>query len=489
MIRLSSSLFLFLVCLYFYAQPNYSVSIVTNPSKGNIFFQVGGPPVKPVCILDSSANLLFWDNWGLKGWDFKVNDNNMISYFDRSSKGWFIMDSLRNVIDSVYCLNGYIADNHDFIALENGNYLLFAYDPQPYAMDTVVTGGDPNATVEGLIIQELDSNHNLIFEWSSWNYFDITDNVTLDLTSSSIDFIHCNSIDIDFDGHLVISSRNLDEITKINRYSGEIIWRWGGAKNQFTIIGNDYPFSRQHSLRCLGNNRYFLFDNGNFSNQYNGTAKFSRAVEYQLDTVNMTAQKTWEFVHPDSLFSPSISNVQRLSNGNSLINFGNLQQSGMGSVVCEVDTNGQIVLELRFSNGQNLYRAHKFDWFFTFPGCLDSSACNFDSTANFSDGSCLFSTFSYDTVSIEGSYLWNGTILTTSGDYSFQSLNSVGCDSTAYLNLTVTNSTSINETVQRPKKVVKIVDALGRDINPMRNTILFFIYDDGSVEKKVILSN
>ena len=145
------------------------------------------------------------------------------------------MDSLKNVVDSVYCNNGYIADNHDFIALENGNYILFAYDEQPYAMDTVVVGGDPNAIVEGLIIQELDSNHNLLLEWSSWDHFNITDNVTLDLTGPSIAFIHCNSIDIDFDGHLLISSRNLDEITKINRFTGDIIWRWGGAKNNFTI--------------------------------------------------------------------------------------------------------------------------------------------------------------------------------------------------------------------------------------------------------------
>ena len=133
------------------------------------------------------------------------------------------MDSLKNVLDSVYCLNGYIADNHDFIALKNGNYILFAYDEQPYAMDTVVPGGDPNAIVEGLIIQEMDSNHNLLFEWSSWDHFNITDNVTLDLTNASIPFIHCNSIDIDVDDHLLISSRNLDEITKIHRTSGEIM--------------------------------------------------------------------------------------------------------------------------------------------------------------------------------------------------------------------------------------------------------------------------
>ena len=470
-----------------FSQPTYSVSINTNPSKGNLFFQTGGSPIKPVSILDSSGTELFWADWGLKGWDFKVNKNNMLTYFDRASKAWYVMDSLKNVVDSVYCLNGYVADNHDFIALDNGNYILFAYDLQPYAMDTVVSGGDPNAIVEGLIIQELDSNHNLLFEWSSWNHFNVTDNVTLDLTNSSIPFIHCNSIDIDFDGHLLISSRNLDEITKINRFSGDIIWRWGGAKNQFSLIGNDYPFSRQHCLRSLGDNRYLLFDNGNFSNQYTGTSKFSRAVEYLLDTVNMTAEKMWEFVHPDSLFSPSISGVQRLAGGNTLIDFGNLQSLNMGSVVCEVDTNGQIVFELRFVNGQNLYRAHKFDWFFTFPGCMDTSACNFDSTVNYQDSSCLYATFSYDTIVASGSYLWNGNTLTSSGDYSILLANAVGCDSTAYLNLTISNSTSIPEIPTSPKIVVKIVDVLGRQTKAVKNKLLFYIYNDGSIEKRVIL--
>ena len=65
--------------------------------------------------------------------------------------------------------NGYTADPHDFLALANGNYVLMAYDSQPYAMDTVVAGGDPNDIVEVLIIQELDANHNLIFEWKSWD--------------------------------------------------------------------------------------------------------------------------------------------------------------------------------------------------------------------------------------------------------------------------------------------------------------------------------
>ncbi len=470
-----------------FSQPNYSVSVNSNPSKGNLFFQTGGSSIKPVSILDSSGIEIFWADWGLKGWDFKVNNNNKLTYFDRSSKAWYIMDSLKNILDSVYCLNGYVADNHDFIALKNGNYILFAYDEQTYAMDTVVPGGDPNAIVEGLIIQELDSNHNLLFEWSSWDHFNITDNVTLNLTNASIPFIHCNSIDIDVDGHLLISSRNLDEITKIHRTSGEIIWRWGGAKNQFSLIGNDYPFSRQHCLRSLGGGRYLLFDNGNFSNQYTGTSKFSRAVEYLLDTINMTAQKTWEFVHPDSLYSPTISSVQRLPSGNTLIDFGNLQLANMGSVVCEVDSNEQIVFEIRFNNGQNLYRAHKFDWFFTLFGCMDSLACNFDSAANKPDASCLYATFSYDTIVANGSYFWNGNTLTSSGSYSILLANTVGCDSTAFLNLTISNSTNIQQIPTNAKIIVKIVDLLGRQTKAVKNKLLFYIYNDGSIEKRVIL--
>jgi hypothetical protein len=476
-----------IIPFFSFSQPNYTVSINTNPSKGNLFFQTGGQTIKPVSILDSSGTEIFWADWGLKGWDFKVNKNNKLTYFDRSSNAWFIMDSLKNVVDSVYCLNSYIADNHDFIALENGNYILFAYDQQQYAMDTVISGGDPNALVEGLIIQELDSNHNLIFQWSSWDYFNVTDNITLDLTNSSIPFIHCNSIDIDFDGHLLISSRNLDEITKIHRFSGEVIWRWGGAKNQFSLIGNDYPFSRQHCLRSLGSNRYLLFDNGNFSNLYTGTRKFSRVVEYLLDTVNMTSEKIWEFVHPDSLFSPSISSVQRLEGGNTLIDFGNLQPFNMGSVLCEVDSIGQIVFEIRFNNGQNLYRAHKFDWFFTFPGCMDSSACNFDSTANAQDSSCRNATFSYDTIIVVGSYFWNGNTLSNSGDYSILLTNSVGCDSSAFLNLNIINPTAIQEISGHTKRVVKIVDVLGRQTKAIKNKLLFYIYDDGSMEKMIFL--
>ena len=241
-----------------FGQVNYNITVNSSSAyNGNLFFHQGGnppgwngpgAPPRPVKILDSLGNEIFSENWQKKGWDFKVNINNTITFYDRLSKGWFVMDSLQNIIDSVYAKNGYIADNHDFLALENGNYVLFCYDAKPYAMDTVVVGGNPNAVIEGLVIQELDSNHNVIFEWKSWDHFHITDNQYLyPWTNANLPFIHTNSIDIDFDGHFIISNRNLDEVTKINRTNGEIIWRWGGSQNEFVFV-NDYPFTHQHTV-------------------------------------------------------------------------------------------------------------------------------------------------------------------------------------------------------------------------------------------------
>ena len=37
------------------------------------------------------------------------------------------------------------------------------------------------------------------------------------------------------------------------------------------------------------------------------------------------------------------------------------------------------------------------------------------------------------------------------------------------------------------KQVVKLLDILGREVNQTTNQILFYIYDDGSVEKKFVV--
>ena len=43
-------------------------------------------------------------------------------------------------------------------------------------------------------------------------------------------------------------------------------------------------------------------------------------------------------------------------------------------------------------------------------------------------------------------------------------------------------STNLNKS-----KLLKVIDLLGRDIKGVKNEPIFYIYDDGTVEKKIIL--
>ena len=77
--------------------------------------------------------------------------------------------------------------------------------------------------------------------------------------------------------------------------------------------------------------------------------------------------------------------------------------------------------------------------------------------------------------------------LDTSGDYLYTLVNANGCDSVAYLNLTV-NLTNIQEFNENKNKLVKVVDYLGKEtLFKTRNKPLFYIFDDGKIEKKIII--
>lgn len=92
-------------------------------------------------------------------------------------------------------------------------------------MDTIVQGGDSATVVTGNIIQGLDQNKNVIFQWRSWDHFQITDATPdIDLTAHTIDYVHCIAVELDDDGNILISSRHINEITKINIQTGDIIW-------------------------------------------------------------------------------------------------------------------------------------------------------------------------------------------------------------------------------------------------------------------------
>ena len=88
-------------------------------------------------------------------------------------------------------------------------------------------------------------------------------------------------------------------------------------------------------------------------------------------------------------------------------------------------------------------------------------------------------------LSVAASIAWNGMSLNVSGDYSVTLINSVGCDSIAYLNLTVTATGVLD--LNGKKEIVKLTNMLGQEIPYRKNTPLFYIYDDGTVEKRIVI--
>ena len=80
----------------------------------------------------------------------------------------------------------------------------------------------------------------------------------------------------------------------------------------------------------------------------------------------------------------------------------------------------------------------------------------------------------------------SGAIYTTGGVYTDTIPNAAGCDSIITINLSMSHS-GIGELNNTPKQLIKIVDVLGRETPFKPNTPLLYIYNDGTVERKMII--
>jgi hypothetical protein len=283
--------------------------------------------------------------------DFKKTTDGNLSYYDHTREKYYIMDTNFITIDSLTCGNGYPTDNHELIFLENGHALIMSYDDVPLDMSEIVPGGNPNSMVTGLVIQELDNEKKVVFQWRSWEDIEITEATHENLTHGKIDYVHGNSIEQDYDGNLIVSLRHTDQIIKINRITGEIMWRLGGIRNAFTFLNDTLGFFHQHDARRVAPGRITLFDNGNFH-----SPPFSRAIEYEIDEVNKTAKLVWQFDHNKDVFAFAMGNAQRLPNGNTLIGWGTAAIPNM----TEVDPSGNTVFELAMGDSLWSYRAFRF---------------------------------------------------------------------------------------------------------------------------------
>jgi len=333
---------------------NFEITALDNPAPGYI---LTGPVNKQVLTAyDNSGNVAFsksLDAYGNTFYSLRLLSNGNLTFYSNSKKIWFVVDKNLNILDSVKATEPYKTDFHTIQMSPNGNYLVVADESKIINMQEKVQNGRTNATVTNQILQELDANRNVVFQWNCWEHLDIMD-VTpdIDLKGAQIDPFHINSAKYDTDGNILLSVRNFDELIKVSRSSGQILWILGGSKskrNQFTFTNDTLDgfngFSHQHDISRLTNGNILMFDNGNLKPN-----KYSRAVEYQIDETNKTVTRVWEYRAIPDVYGAVMGNAQRLPNGNTMIGWGASFGKKANLIATEVTPEGNIAFEMRCPN-------------------------------------------------------------------------------------------------------------------------------------------
>lgn len=287
-----------------------------------------------------------------------------------------LLDDNYNPAGTIAAGNDYVADCHDFQWLPNGHILLIGYYKTQMNLSQYVPGAYPNALLAGAVIQELDDQQNVVFQWRTWDHFTInsyygpygyaTNPIAL---NPVIDGFHLNSVFLDADGNLLVSNFGMD-VWKINRQTGQIMWRLGGLANQFSFVGVNprqalTEFS-DHTVTRLANGDILVFCNANQQATYS-----SAVYEYKLDETNKIATLVWSYKPPTNVYSWHYGSAQRLPNGNTFIGWGSAQiVPGVGGTTnqyipacTEVTPAGQVVFEMRFNDPTaDSYRAFRYPY-------------------------------------------------------------------------------------------------------------------------------
>jgi hypothetical protein len=323
--------------------------------------------------------LMIIDNYGTPVWykelahdyayDFKVQPNGLMTYGQfiehHSYTGGgdvihMVMDTSFTVIDSIQMKHGYVAEGHDFQILPNGHVLMFGYYLTQVDMSQYVDGGYPDALISGGIIQEHDTQGNVIFQWRSWDYYDFADYPWGRRSNQPIvSAFHLNTINLDFDGNIFLATPLW--VKKISRQTGEILWHLGDYENEFSFVGVDSLTGLDHfgghAFNRIPNGNVLIYDNGNRP----GT-RSSQVHEYTLDQPNLIATHIWTYVPPEVIPAWHRGNAQRLSNGNTVIGWGGASASARPIPTCtEINAAGNKVFEVYFDHlDMESYRAFRF---------------------------------------------------------------------------------------------------------------------------------
>ena len=263
---------------------------------------------------------------------------------------YVILDGSYREIRRVQAGNGFKGNQHDFLITPQGTALLTVYNLVDW--DLSYLGGPVAGKVIEGIAQEVDiETGEVLLEWHSLDHVGVEESYIERYYSDQLDYFHINSIDVDHDENLLISARNTCATYKIERATGEVLWRLGGKESDFEM-GEGTETAYQHDARRQEDGTITIFDNGAGPQVH----PQSRGIVVDLDEDDMKATLVRSYTHPDKLVSTSQGNMQVLPNGNVFIGWGS------EPFASEFSHDGELLFDAGIPPGNDCYRSFRFPW-------------------------------------------------------------------------------------------------------------------------------
>ena len=241
--------------------------------------------------------------------------------------------------------------HHTVSLMPNDHFLLLSAEARTYT-DWHTSTSDVDAprarvNVVGDVVLEVSRDGVVKNEWRLLDLLDpyrvghgsLSDNWHKKGFPNSCDWSHANAAKYDpFDDSILVSLRHQDCIVKFSRSTGRLHWilgnhsHWSPSFTQYLLSPTDglqWPY-HQHDCSVTGPNRVMCFDNGNFrasafQRKQDDREIRSRAVEYEINTDDMSVKEVWSYgdAPAEKIYSCFQGGAQRLAKtGNTLITFG-----------------------------------------------------------------------------------------------------------------------------------------------------------------------
>jgi hypothetical protein len=283
--------------------------------------------------------------------DIKMLPNGLISWLPSGNPaGITVMPLSGTPVTNVPLPGGAVADSHDYEPLPNGNWLMQSY-PYVSGVDLSSIGGASDTCILDAKISEVTPQGQEVWSWYASQHLSPTElnanvqpRVAVSSCAGPVDMWHLNSLE-PVGNDVVLSMRFVNAVHRINRTTGNVVWKLGGSTTpeSLTLAGDPYNgFIGQHDARMWPDGSASVFDNG--ADGRGAFIRKPRMVRYAIDTNAGTATMVQQIQDP-SVSGPATccGSARLLPNGNWAIGYGQL---GLNA---EVTSSGARVLSLNFS--------------------------------------------------------------------------------------------------------------------------------------------